>query len=364
MKIKEITNELERFAPLSVQEDYDNSGLIIGDFNKDIQKALICLDVTEDIMEEAIQGNYELIIAHHPIIFKGLKKINGKNFVERLVLTAIKNDIAIYAFHTNADNVLAGVNGIIAEKLGLSNVEILQPKRKILRKLVTFCPEQMAEKVRNTLFEAGAGEYRNYDHCSFNVTGEGTFRGNDSSTPYVGEKGEMHFEKEIRIEVIFPDYLENRILQSLISAHPYEEVAYDIYPIENQIADIGAGAIGELASKMNEDDFLKMLKKVFGTQTIKHSGFLNNPIKKVALCGGAGSFLIHQSKLKKADIFITGDLKYHDFFEASNQILLADIGHYESEQFTKELIYSILNKKFPTFALRISENKTNPVYYF
>ncbi len=364
MKISEITLELETFAPLSLQEDYDNSGLIIGDFDKDIQKALIALDITEEVLAEAIQGGYELIITHHPIIFKGLKKLNGKNLVERLVLKAIKNDIAIYAFHTNVDNVLEGVNGIIAEKLGLTNVNVLQSKKGILRKLHTFCPVNMADEVRNALFEAGAGAIGNYDNCSFNLEGEGSFMPNDKAAPVVGVKNKLHFEKEVRIEVIFPDYLENKILVSLFKAHPYEEIPYDIYPLENHIASIGAGAVGELPKELSEKEILDNLKKVFGTQAIKHSKFLNKPIKKVALCGGAGSFLIPQAIAHKADLFITGDLKYHDYFEADNQILLADIGHYESEQFTKDLIYSILNKKFPIFALRISENKTNPIYYF
>lgn len=364
MKIIEITQELERLAPLSVQESYDNSGLIIGDFESEIQKALICLDVTEEVMDEAILGNYELIIAHHPLVFKGLKKINGRNFVERIVLKAIKNDIAIYAFHTNADNILNGVNGTIAEKLGLCNVEILQPQRGILRKLVTYCPIVMADKVRIALFDAGAGSIGNYDQVSFNISGEGTFRANANAKPFVGKSNQLHTEKEIRIELIFPNYLEHRILKALLATHPYEEVAYDIYPLENKFEAIGAGAIGELEQEVSELDFLKQLKKVFGLQFVKHSKCLDRPIKKVALCGGSGSFLIHQAIAKKADLFFTGDLKYHDYFEADNKILLADIGHYESEQFTKELIYSILNKKFPTFALRISENKTNPVYYF
>lgn len=364
MKINEITQELEKFAPLSLQEDYDNSGLLIGDFDKDIQKALIALDVTEEILEEAIGGGYELIIAHHPLIFKGLKKINGKNFVERLVLKAIKNDIAIYAFHTNVDNILNGVNGVIAEKLGLTNVEILKSKRGFLKKLHTYCPVKMADEIREALFEAGAGEIGNYDNCSFNSVGEGSFRPNDMANPVIGLKNKLHFEKEVKIEVIFPDYLEGKILNSLFNAHPYEEIAYDIYSLENQKADIGSGAIGELIKEVSEIEFLEKLKSLLGIKTIKHSEFLNKSIKKVALCGGAGSFLISQAIAHKADLFITGDLKYHDYFEADNQILLADIGHYESEQFTKDLIYSILNKKFPTFALRISENKTNPIYYF
>ncbi len=363
MKLTEIIKELESIAPLSLQEDYDNAGLILGKNNADVKKALICLDLTDQTLEEAIDTNCDLIITHHPIIFKGLKKLNGKTLVERIVIKALKHDICIYAIHTNLDNVISGVNGMIAEKLSLKNVRILQPKNKQLRKLTTFCPLDRSSEVREALFAAGAGSIGDYDSCSFNMEGTGTFRASDSANPYIGEKGKLHYEKEDRIEVIYPVYKEREVLKQLLTSHPYEEVAYDIYPLENELKGIGAGIIGDLEENMSEKEFLMKLKSVFNTPTIRHTAFLNKKVKKIAVCGGSGSFLISKVKSVGADVFITGDIKYHDFFEADREILLADIGHYESEQFTKELIYNILIKKFPTFALRISEKEVNPVRY-
>lgn len=364
MKIKEIISHLEEFAPLSLQESYDNSGLIIGHPDEDVKQALICLDITEDTLEEAIQHDCKLVISHHPLIFKGLKKLTGNNLVERLVLKAIKNNISIYAIHTNLDNVLNGVNAKIADKLALNKCSILQGRKGLLRKLITFCPVEQAEEVRNALFKAGAGSIGNYDFCSFNIEGQGTFRASENANPFVGEKSSLHCEKEVRIETIFPSYKESVVMKALFMSHPYEEVAYDIYSLENAIKNVGSGIIGELENEITEKEFLEKLKLIFKTDSIKHTELLNKKIKKVAICGGSGSFLIQSAKMAKADVFVSADFKYHDFFEADGNILIADIGHFESEQFTKDLIYSILTKKIPTFALRISEMETNPVKYF
>lgn len=363
MLLSEITSELESIAPLFLQESYDNSGLLIGKQDLDISAALITLDVTEEILEEAISNNCNLIIAHHPLIFKGLKSLIGRNSIERIVEKAIKNDIAIYAIHTNLDNVENGINGILSKKIGLVNTRILSTKSDLLRKLVTFCPIDNAQKVRDAIFNAGAGEIGNYDNCSFNALGEGTFRGSEDSNPYVGEKGKLHFEQEVRIETIYPIYNEKAIINAMIEAHPYEEVAYDIYPLANDYNRIGAGMIGEIPETMNEEEFLQKLKNITASGCIRHSALTGNKIKKVALCGGSGSFLIQQALKQNADIFITGDVKYHDFFNAEGKMVIADVGHYESEQFAKELIYSILIKKFPTFAVQISKNNTNSVNY-
>jgi dinuclear metal center YbgI/SA1388 family protein len=364
MKIGELIEVLELYAPLVLQEDYDNAGLIVGDKNTVINKVLICLDITDETLDEAINTNCDLIISHHPIIFKGLKKINGNNLVERVVIKAIQNNISIYVTHTNLDNVIEGVNGVIARKIGLRNTEILQRKPNLLRKLVVFCPVNKALEVRDALFKSGAGSIGNYDSCSFNINGYGTFQANEDANPYVGEKKKLHIENEERIEVIYPSYKEANILNNLFQTHPYEEVAYDIYPLKNDLRGVGSGIIGELETEQTEDHFLSKLKSIFNISSIRHTEFLNKKIKKIAICGGSGSFLIQLAKNAGADVFVTGDIKYHDFFEADKKILLADIGHYESEQFTKELIYSILMKKFPTFALRISEKETNPVRYF
>ena len=363
MTIREIISYLDSVAPPAYQESYDNAGLIIGDAEASVTSVLVALDITEAVIDEAIEYGCELIVAHHPIVFKGLKKINGNTFVERCVIKAIKNDIAIYASHTNIDSIKGGVNAKICEKIGLTNLEILAPVKGQLLKLVTFVPENHLGNVREALFAVGAGEIGNYDQCSFSAHGTGTFRGGEGANPYVGIKGELHFEKESRIETVFPAYLKNRVVKALLKSHPYEEVAYDLYHLENTFSEVGAGMIGELPGAENEIDFLERLIDIFSCKAIRHTYLLGKPVRKVAVCGGSGSFLLSAAISAGADLFVTADMKYHEFFDAEEKIVVADIGHYESEQFTKELFYEILIKKFPNFALRLSEVKTNPVLY-
>lgn len=364
MKIKEIVNYLNYYAPLSLQESYDNSGFIIGNSNEKLTGVLITVDVTEEIITEAVEKNCNLIVSHHPLIFKGLRNITGKNYIERTIIKAIKNDVAVYSAHTNIDNIKGGVNTKICQKLGLINCEILSPKPNELKKLITFVPESHIVEVREAIFSAGAGHIGNYDKCSFNISGEGTFRAGTETNPFVGKKNKIHFEKEIRIETIYPKFIENQLITALIKTHPYEEVAYDIYPLDNIFENVGAGMTGFLKKEKTEEEFLQMLKNIFQIKAIKHTNFRNKPIKKVALCGGAGSFLLKKAINSGADIFISGDFKYHEFFDAENKILIADVGHYESEQFTKELFYEILTKKFHNFACFLSEINTNPVKIF
>ncbi len=364
MKIKEITNYLSYYAPLSLQESYDNSGLIIGNADNKLTGVLITIDITEEVVAEAVKKKCNLIISHHPLIFNGLKRITGKNYVERTVIQAIKNEIAIYSSHTNIDAIKGGVNTKICQKLGLKDCRILLPKSNELRKLVTFVPKLHADKVRKAIFSAGAGHIGNYDNCSFNVSGTGTFRGNSETNPFAGEKGKLQFEPEIKIETIYPKFIENKLINALIKAHPYEETAYDIYPLNNIYENAGFGMFGFLDKEKSETDFLTMLKKIFKTKTIKHTSFRNKPIKKVALCGGAGSFLLSKAIQTRADLFVSSDFKYHEFFNSENKILIADIGHYESEQFTKELFYEIITNKFHSFACFLSEINTNPVNFF
>jgi dinuclear metal center YbgI/SA1388 family protein len=364
MKIAEVAECLENYAPLSLQEDYDNAGLLIGSADEECIGILSALDVTEEIISEAAQKKCNLIVAHHPIIFKGLKKLNGKNYAERTVISAIKNNISVYAIHTNLDNILQGVNNKIAQKLDLQDIAILSPKRELLKKLVTFSPIDYSEKVRNALFEAGAGSIGKYNECSFNIAGEGTFKANEGASPFVGNIGERHTENEVRIEVIFPAYLESRVIWQMKNAHPYQEVAYDIYPLSNKWDEAGSGLIGTLKEPVEENELLIQLKSLFGLSVVRHTPLLHQKVKKIAVCGGAGSFLVSAAKACGADVFITGDIKYHEFFEADRSILIADIGHYESEQFTIDLITEILHQKFPNFAILKTEINTNPVNYF
>ena len=364
MKIKEITNFLEGYASLQYQEKYDNCGLIVGSENVEAKGALITLDCTEEVIDEAIAEDCNLIIAHHPIIFSGLKKLAGNNYVERTIIQAIKNDIAIYAIHTNLDNVGNGVSAKIAEKLGVENCKILSPKKDLLRQLAVYCPSSDAEKVRNKLFKVGAGDIGNYDECSFTSVGEGTFKANEGCNPHLGEIGERHQEKEERIEVIFPKHKEQAIITAIKDAHPYEEIAYQIYILDNVYENIGSGVVGKLSKSMASAAFLELLKSTMKTDCVRYSKLVKNKIETVAICGGSGSFLLSNAKSAKADILITADFKYHEFFDADDDIIIADIGHYESEQFTKDLIYDLLIKKFSKFAVQLSKVNTNPIKYF
>ncbi|MGN6354245.1 MAG: Nif3-like dinuclear metal center hexameric protein [Parafilimonas sp.] len=364
MKIAEIINHLETIAPPALQEDYDNAGLITGNASWICTGVLCTLDATEAVVEEAKASGCNLIVAHHPIVFRGLKKINGKNYVEQTIINAIKNDIAMYAIHTNLDNIMAGVNNKIADKLVLQNRQVLLPKENMLLKLFTFAPTDHAEKVRSALFDAGAGGIGNYSECSFNAAGTGTFKAGENTHPFVGEPNIRHTEDEVKIEVVFPFYLQQKILSALLKAHPYEEVAYDIMRLSNQYNHIGSGLMGELKAAMPETDFLAAIKEAFGLSVIKHTPLLQKPVKKVAVCGGAGSFLINKAKALGAGFYITSDIKYHEFFDADGKMVIADIGHWESEQFTTELLYDILQAKFPNFAVLKTKTVTNPVHYF
>jgi dinuclear metal center YbgI/SA1388 family protein len=364
MNISTIISYLESLAPPSLQESYDNAGLITGNHEWECTGIICSLDATEEVVKEAIAKKCNLIVAHHPIIFGGLKKINGKNYVEKTIITAIKNDIAIYAIHTNLDNVIDGVNGKIAAMLGLKNIRILSPKENTLCKLFTFAPVDKAEQVRKAIFQAGGGYIGDYSECSFNAEGTGTFKAGEGADPYVGKVGKSHEEKEIKIEVIFPSWLAGKIVAAMKAAHPYEEVAYDVVRLSNSHPGTGAGVVGELPEPVDEKEFLVNLKQVFGLSVVRHTAFTGKKVKKVALCGGAGSFLVSNALAAGADIYITADMKYHEFFDANGSLLIADIGHYESEQFTVSLLHDVLQQKFLTFAVLKTEVRTNPVYYF
>jgi dinuclear metal center YbgI/SA1388 family protein len=364
MKVQDITSFLEKIAPPSLQENYDNAGLITGNADWECTGVITALDATEAVVLEAIEKKCNLIVAHHPIIFSGLKKINGKNYVEQTIITAIKNDIAIYAIHTNLDNVLQGVNGKIADAIGLINRQVLQPKNNLLKKLFTFVPLEHVEKVRNAIFAAGGGQISNYSECSFNAEGTGTYKAGEGTNPFTGKIGERHSEPEIKMEIIFPAWLEKGICSAMISAHPYEEVAYDIVQLENTSLQVGSGLVGELPKPVSEAVFLSDIKRIFNLSVIKHTALTGQEVKKVALCGGAGSFLIGAASAAGADFYISSDIKYHEFFDANGRLVVADIGHYESEQFTIGLLSEFLQQKFPTFAVLKTGVVTNPVNYY
>ncbi len=363
IKIKDILKEIEEYAPLPLQESFDNSGLQVGDVNQPARGALLCLDVTEEVIDEALELDCNLIISHHPLAFRSFKSLTGKNYVERCMMKACKYDLVVYAAHTNLDNAFGGVNFKLAELIGLQNVRVLSSPKDSLLHLVTYVPEAYSDLVRNALFHAGAGKIGNYDSTSFNVHGEGTFRANEGCNPFCGEIGEFHIEHEVRIEVILPVYKKSSVEQALLSVHPYEEPAYNFYPLANSWNQVGSGVVGELPEEEDELSFLQRIKDLFNVGCVKHSALTGRPIREVALCGGSGAFLIKDAISYGADVFITGEAKYNDFYDVEDRILLAVIGHYESEVCTKDIFYSIISKKYPNFALHFSNVNSNPVKY-
>ncbi|MDF1574681.1 MAG: Nif3-like dinuclear metal center hexameric protein [Bacteroidales bacterium] len=362
--LREITAYLEGLAPLSLQESYDNSGLQVGDPGMKVSGILVALDVSEELVLEAEKLGLNLVVSHHPVIFGGLKSVTGSSMPERIVKLAIQKEIAIYSGHTNFDAIRGGVNSALANRLGLVDQEILDPVGGALKKLVVFVPHAQLERVRQAMFDAGAGEIGAYDHCSFNLEGTGTFRGGEGSHPFAGESGVFHQEAETRLETIVPAELASAVVRAMSSSHPYEEVAYDLYPLENKDPRRGMGMIGRLEHPMDEEAFLGFLKDRCRASVVRHSKLLGKGVKKVALCGGSGSFLLGKAKAVGADVFVTGDMKYHQFLEADGKIVVMDIGHFEGEQFTRELFYDLLRKKFPKFAVRLSETEKNPIKYF
>ncbi len=363
LRINEVTGYLESLAPLAYQESYDNAGLITGNPKTVVTGALISLDCTEEVVDEAIERKCNLIIAHHPIVFRGLKRLTGANYVERTVIKAIRNDIAIYAIHTNLDNVHIGVNKKICDKIGLINTRVLLPRTDVLSKLVTFVPKEHTGTVLTALYEAGAGQIGNYENCSFSVEGRGTFRPNEAANPTIGERRVQEVVEEDRVELICPSHLQSRILAALRKSHPYEEVAFYFSQVTNPDQEVGAGMVGELETPLEPSEFLARLKNSMDLKVIRHTRLLDQPIRKVAVCGGAGSFLLPQARKAGAQMYISADFKYHEFFDAEDQIVIADIGHYESEVYTKELLGEVLTKKFPNFAICFSTTVTNPISY-
>jgi dinuclear metal center YbgI/SA1388 family protein len=363
MKLKELSSYLDTVIPLSFQESYDNSGLQIGFPDWDILSALLTVDVTEDIIDEALSAKCDIIISHHPLIFNGIKSVTGKTYTERILSRALKHNIAIYSAHTNLDIFEEGVSRKMAEKLGLKKVKVLSPLKNNLTKLVTYIPETYLGKVKEALFEAGAGSIGNYDNCGFYSSGTGSYRGNEEAIPFIGEKGKVHFEKEVRFETVLFSHMKSKVIEALLSVHPYEEVAYDLYSLENENYSIGMGCTGELKEEMTEINFLKLISSVFDSKGLRFSKLSGKKIRKVALCGGSGASLLKNAIDSGADVFVTGDIKYHNYFDADNRILFVDTGHFESEKFSIEIFKDLIIKKFPKFAVRFSETNTNPINY-
>lgn len=363
MKVKEIAEAIEAVAPLYLQEDFDNAGMQVGDLESEVDGALLCTDVTEEVVDEAVERGIGLVISHHPLIFHGIKKIIGRNRVERIVAKALRHGVSIYSAHTSLDNARGGVNYKMAEKLGMTDVRILEPQRGTLRKLVVYVPTAQADAVEQAMHAAGAGHIGDYDSCSYRLSGEGRYRALEGADPWAGEVGEHHVEPEVRVEVIMHKAQTGAVLRAMLKAHPYEEPAFDVIPLDNADAYSGSGVVGSI-KPMAALDFLRMTKEAFGTGAVRYSATVDGvTVSRVALCGGAGSFLVPAAIASGAQVMVTGDVKYHEFQDAAPSIILADIGHYESEHFTKEIFCDIIKKKNPNFAIYFAHSERNQVNY-
>ena len=364
MTVKEITALLEEQAPLSFAEDFDNVGLLVGDPAMKVTGILVTLDTLEQVVDEAVAKKCNLIVSFDPILFKGLKRITGATYVERTILKAIQNGVAIYRMHTALDNIKAGVNGKICEVLGLKNTRILIPKTGTIKKLLTYVPLASKDFLLEKLFEAGAGHLGHYSHCSFTSEGTGSFLPRKGANPAVGTQGNLQLEPEVQVHITFTRDREKAVLRALFSHHPYEEVAYEITTLENPYDHLGMGMVGELPEPMDPKQFLQRVRYRFHCGCIRHTDLPQTPFRRVAVLGGSGAFAIGAAKAAGADILVTADVKYHQFYQAEGKLVIADIGHYETEQFTKNLIAEYLSEKIPNFAISLSETKTNPINYF
>lgn len=364
LPLGEITRKLQEWAPLSWQEDYDNSGLCLGNANQKVDSIMICFDITPEVVEEAIAKGCQLIVSHHPPIFRGVKRIDTGSAFGRMLRDSMINGLAWYSMHTNLDNTLDGVNSYLAEKLQLQHPRALVPMKDIFGKLQVYVPVSHSASLQEALAEVGCGRYRNYDSCNWTVEGEGHFRALEGSHPFVGQHGQVHTEKEVKIECIYPLHLERQVIATMLKNHPYEEVAYDLIALKNTSPMHGAGVIGELPLAVSEVQLMDLLKEICGNTCIRHSRLRDRKIRKVALCGGSGASFIGAAQSQGADVYITGDIRYHDFAEPDTHMLLLDIGHFESEQFSKMLIHRYISENFPKFAVYISERSVNPVYCY
>ncbi|MBP5687674.1 MAG: Nif3-like dinuclear metal center hexameric protein [Muribaculaceae bacterium] len=362
MKVKEITDAIEAVAPLYLQESWDNSGMQVGDQDSEVTGVVLCTDVREEIVDEAIERGANMIISHHPLLFRGLKKIVGRSYQERIVAKAIKNDITIYCAHTNMDSAVGGVNFKMAEKLGMTGVRVLDPQQGTQRKIVVFVPTEAVAMVEKAMCDAGAGRLGNYDNCTYSMNGEGHYRALDGAEPWAGKVGEKHSEPEVRLEVLVHKALCGRVVAAMIKAHPYEEPAFDIIALENGDKYAGLGVIGDVEPQ-DARGFLEKVKNAFEVEAVRYSGNLDRQVRRVAMCGGAGADFIGLAMSQGADVYITGDMKYHEFQGNEERIILADIGHYESEHYTKEIFYDIISKKNPNFAVDFAKSEKNQVKY-
>ena len=365
MTIKDVTTFLEQKFPLYLQEDFDNCGVQCGDVRQEISGAMVCFEMSEQVIDEAIDKGCNLVISHHPLMLKrGICKIVPTDRVGAMICKALAHNMVLYSMHTNIDSGEGGGNDAFAEKLRLRNVKVLEPHKGMYRKLVVFVPKENAETLKSALFAVGCGVQGNYDSCGYTLHGQGQFRPLEGANPHIGEENHLEHVDEERVEMIYPTGLQRAVVQAIYDNHPYEEPAFDLLPLENESRTIGLGRIGELPKELPVSDFLGYLKDNLGFIHCRYCGDETKMIRKVAVCGGGGSSFIDLAIASGADAYVSGDFKYHDFFKSYQKTLLVDIGHYEGEFFIKNIIFNLLNEKFSTFATLISKMESLEVKFF
>lgn len=364
MTIKEVTQFLESRFPLYLQEDFDNCGVQCGNVNNEISGAMVCFEMTEKIIDEAISKNCNLVISHHPLILKrGITKIVPSDRVGAMICKALANNMVLYSMHTNIDSGEGGGNDVFAEKLGLSDVKVMAPVKGLYRKLVVNVPAEHSEKLKEALFKIGCGQQGNYQKCSYSTLGKGQFEPNGEAKPFIGTQNNLEKVEEERIEMIYPAYLQHAVIQAIYENHPYEEPAFDLFSLENTERKVGLGRIGELPEEMDCKEFFSYLKEKLNLEHLRYCGDEGKKIRRVAVCGGGGAGFIDTAIALNADAYVSGDFKYHDFFKSHSGTVLVDIGHYEGECFIKNIIFNLLKEKFTTFAVLSSEFENLNVKY-
>ena len=361
MKLNDLIKQIEKKYPLSLAYDWDNVGLLVGDFESEIKKVLVTLEANENVIDEAIENNVDLIVTHHPFIFKKINKINTRDLKGRLIHKLIKNDIALYSMHTNFDIAFDGLNDYFMEIMGFKNTKILDvTNSQTLYKLAVYVPKTHELVLRDALGEAGAGYIGNYSHCTFNTPGIGTFKPDENTNPFIGTVGQIEEVEEVKIETIVPQSILQKTIDKMLKAHPYEEVAYDIYKLENKGESVGLGRYASLDVQTNLQALCEKIKLKLNMNHIRVVGDLNTKIKKVAVVTGAGSDMVRLAKSKNCDVIITGDVKYHEAQDALDMgMTMVDCGHFDTEDIFKDVMKRFLDSVEGVEIIR-SEINLNP----
>ncbi len=345
MKLNDLIKKIEKKYPLNLAYDWDNVGLIVGDFDSDIKRILVTLEANENVIDEAISKDIDLIVTHHPFLFRKINKVNTRDLKGRLIHKLIKNDISLYSMHTNFDIAFDGLNDYFMEIMGFENTKILDvTKSETLYKVAVYVPKSHENIVREALGNSGAGYIGNYSNCTFNISGIGTFKPEENTNQFIGEIGEIEKVDEIKIETIVPQGILQKVIDKMIKSHPYEEVAYDIYKLENKGKSIGLGRYASLERESDLQALCDKIKLKLNMNHIRVVGDLNKKIKKVAVVTGAGSDMVSLAKSKNCDVIITGDVKYHEAQDALDMgMAIVDCGHFDTEDIFKDVMKRFLD---------------------